>query len=143
MRLHVKFSDGSDGLPVGHPTECIESESDTLLPGYAEILTQEELSVRLAQFLNERNTFYTTRAADAETALKRDRVVRLFEEPGGRALTRKIFQLENLVRQLVRALRSTSAAANTAASSATLPTAAQAADVTQAQFLIDLEGRDA
>lgn len=45
-----------------------------------------------------------------------------------------LFRHENLIRELIRALRASSAAANTAANSAGLPTAANSADVTIAQF---------
>lgn len=44
------------------------------------------------------------------------------------------FRHENLIRQLIRALRASSAAANTAANAAGLPTAANSADVTVVQF---------
>lgn len=45
-----------------------------------------------------------------------------------------LFRHENLIRELIRALRASSAQANTAATSAGLPTAANSADVTVAQF---------
>lgn len=45
-----------------------------------------------------------------------------------------LFRHENLIRELITALRASSAAANTAATTAGLPTAANAADVTAAQF---------
>lgn len=43
---------------------------------------------------------------------------------------------ENLIRELIRALRATSTAANTAATNAGLPTTANSADVTVAQFRV-------
>lgn len=45
------------------------------------------------------------------------------------------FRHENLIRELNRALRASSTAANTAATSAGLPSAANSADLTLAQFL--------
>lgn len=49
------------------------------------------------------------------------------------AVFRVLFRHENLIRQLIRALRATSSGANTQANTAGLPTAAQSADVTLAQ----------
>lgn len=45
-----------------------------------------------------------------------------------------VFRHENLIRELIRALRATSTAANNAATAAGLPTTANSADVTLAQF---------
>lgn len=45
-----------------------------------------------------------------------------------------LFRHENLIRELVRALRASSTTANTQATTAGLPTTANSADVTAAQF---------
>jgi hypothetical protein len=49
------------------------------------------------------------------------------------AAFRALFRLENLARQTIRALRASSTAANSAATSAGLPTTANSADLTLAQ----------
>lgn len=41
--LHVRLSTGSDGLPVGYPVECVESQSATVLPGFDVIWTPAQL----------------------------------------------------------------------------------------------------
>lgn len=51
------------------------------------------------------------------------------------ATLKLLFRHENLLRELIRALRASSTAANTAANSAGLPTSANSADVTVVQFL--------
>lgn len=45
-----------------------------------------------------------------------------------------LFRHENLIRELIRALRASSTTANTQATTAGLPTAANSADLTQPQF---------
>lgn len=60
----------------------------------------------------------------------RDRQVDALDAAAFQAL----FRHENLIRELIRALRASSTAANTAATSASLPTTANSADVTLAQF---------
>jgi hypothetical protein len=52
---------------------------------------------------------------------------------------RALFNHENRLRQLTRALRASSTAANNAATSAGLPTAANSADLTAAQFITALK----
>ena len=51
-----------------------------------------------------------------------------------RVILRITYRHENLIRQLIRALRNTSTAANNAATSAGLPTLANSQDLTEQQF---------
>lgn len=42
--LQVKISDGSDGLPKGWPTECVECpDGEALRPGYDHVWTPQQL----------------------------------------------------------------------------------------------------
>lgn len=56
-----------------------------------------------------------------------------------RATLKVLYRHENLVRELIRALRASSTAANTAATSAGLPATANSPDLTQVQFLVALK----
>ncbi len=139
MPLHVKRSNGSDGFPVGYPIECAESESTTLLPGYVALLTPAQLAAEVQTHKTAVDALHITRRAESLTREQKARVARLFDEPGERAMARVVFRQENLVRQLIRALRTTSTAANNAATTAGLPTTANSADQTMVQFLATLE----
>jgi hypothetical protein len=43
MTVHVRLSNGSDGLPVGYPVQCIQTESQVLTPGFDVIWTVQQL----------------------------------------------------------------------------------------------------
>ncbi len=55
-------------------------------------------------------------------------------DAAGKLTLRLIFEQENRIRQLTRALRATSTAANNAATAAGLPATADSPDITAAQF---------
>lgn len=69
-----------------------------------------------------------------ETAAEADRRKERLADATDAAAMRVLFRQENLVRQLIRALRASSSAANTAANNAGLPTSANSADLTAAEF---------
>lgn len=48
--LHVKLSDGSDGLPKGWPVECVQCpDGEALRPGFHKLMTPEQLTAAQAK----------------------------------------------------------------------------------------------
>jgi len=84
--LQVKLSTGSDGLPVGYPVECIESESQTLLPGYDVIWTPQQLRDAKEALRPQYEAAIATIRQPALNALMRQRIraeaLRLKQEGG-------------------------------------------------------------